>query len=223
MKLYRQFIAVFLSLSVLFLSTTSAFGVSLEKSASDTSIPTFGDGAVYSSEEEWRAAVKENIAADLAAQGIVSSVYFADEPMPLNDIDDYKTVVVETKVINIPDVPEGQPDKGTCFTSPEGGFIGWSPEGGREVDVSVSFVDPKWGLFTVTIDLGHAEEGITSYGTHVPGNRCVLLTTNHEYTISGYFVYKNVWVNDMVGWQWTEWSRNVTTEVTQYIFGYKDA
>lgn len=173
----------------------------------------------FSSEEDRRAAVKAQIAKELAAQGIESNIYFPDDPIPANDIDDYKTIVVDEQTFQAYGELAGQPSRGVRFNSPLGGTIYCVVDGGATVDVAVSVSDPA-GIVSVSLSLGSVSTGVTAYGINVPGYIYCKATANHTYVVSGYIVYKNVWVDDFVGWQWQEFSRAITPMRTSTDFGY---
>lgn len=183
----------------------------LAEGAGSAELPDAYSYSMFSSEEEWKAHVKEQIAAELSAQGIESgNIYFPGDPMPLNDIDDYKTEVVGTKEVVVSGYPGGQNPNGVTFDSELGGSIWYVPKGGPTVSVTVSF--GTWGSVSVALDLGRqAPTGtVTGYSAFIPGGRAYKLWVDNTYSISKYVTYKRVWVDDFTGYQWVEYTSGTT-------------
>lgn len=168
---------------------------------------------LFSSQEELKARIKSEISKELAAQGIMSDVYYPGDPMSRNSIDDYKTEIVATNDnVIVSGYAGNQPSRGVTFNSSKGGTFFYSPGGGPSLTLSVSFGSP-YGITSVTFGLGVMASGVTAYSVSVPGFQAYKLWIDNTYMATKYIVYKRIWVDDFTGYQWVEYSGGVNKEL----------
>ena len=203
MKMTKKLLSVVLAIAMSASLMVPVFAVTEGADGADTLVKTY---EIYSSEEEWEAALREHIAISLEERGIESgTVYLPGDPMLANNIDDYKTEVVSTKRVVVSGYAGNQPAGGVCINSSSGGAIYYTPNDGPTASVSVAFGDP-YGVVSVNFELGKRVSEVSQYSANIPGFKYYRLYADNTYTVSHYIVYKRVWVSDMEGYQWKEYS-----------------
>lgn len=173
---------------------------------------TISGAPAFKTEDEWKEAIKAQIAEELAQQGIENSyIYFPGDPEPLNDVNDYKTEVVARGIASAEGWAGNQPPGGYIFNSPLGGNILYYHEGGPTITVgaSLNLLNGAGSVsVSVPIPLGKcvSDGGVIGVSVPVPGYRAYKLWVKNNWTVVQYVIYHWGWVNDMEGWQWQEWS-----------------
>ena len=171
MKMTKKLLSVVLAIAMSASLMVPVFAVTEGADGADTLVKTY---EIYSSEEEWEAALREHIAISLEDRGIESGTVY---------------------------LPAG----GVCINSSSGGAIYYTPNGGPTASVSVAFGDP-YGVVSVNFELGKRVSEVSQYSANIPGFKYYRLYVDNTYTVSHYIVYKRVWVSDMEGYQWKEYS-----------------
>lgn len=178
---------------------------------------------------------KAQIADELAKEGIISSVYFPGDPMPINDVNDYKTVVVAQGVARASGYAANQPPNGVKFEAGTTGYIYYSRLAGTEVTVSVTLrnlegtisgtvqVKLPLGRQTPTLDTSTDGSGVCGYMVPIAGGAYRKLWVVKNYNVVEYVTYKWGWVNDMVGYDWQEFSGGRSQQFDSIEFYQKTA
>lgn len=123
--------------------------------------------------------------------------------VPFSDMNDYKTEWSETRIANVTGWAGNQPSGGIHISS--GGTIFYSPNGGANISVSVSFSNP-FGSLGISLPLGNRSGAVTGYSANIPSYGYWKLWVNNGYSVRKYIVYQRVWVDDFTGYVWREYS-----------------
>ena len=174
----------------------------------------------YRSQEEIDKATMDDIERQLLLMGInpEENTFLLHGVSLRNDIGEYRTRVLSTKIVNVTGYPGNQPSGGIKFSSPQGGSFNYTPDGGPSKSVSVNFGSP-YGTTSVSFTLGKRTDEVTSYSLSVPGYIYCKLWVEKKYECKKYVVEKKVY-ND-VGYEWQEWSGGVSQILISADLSYR--
>lgn len=122
--------------------------------------------------------------------------------VPFNDISDYKHEYGRTAYPSTSGYAGNQPSRGTKF--PTGGGFYYSDRGGPSSSISVSFPKP-YDNISFSVDLGNSST--SGVFVNAPNKTDYFkLHVTKEYEVKPYIIYRRVYIDDFVGYQWKEWS-----------------
>lgn len=198
----KKIIVLLTAMCIIFSSSITAFGD--EKNATQNN----GTTVLVHSESEVDKLFKKEIDNLLIRNGIDPSnntILLDGESITRNDLNDYKTVYSEEQRVVVTGIPGGQLKEGIKFSSPSGGIIYYTPEGGPSESISVGF---SYGAVSVTFPLGKKVSRVTGHAAIVPGDAYYKIKAENEYACRKYTIYKKIY-NEFDGYTWQEWSGGI--------------
>ena len=140
-----------------------------------------------------------------------------------NDISDYRTEYSESHVVEVAGKAGNQPLGGiTIYQDTEdpdynpavpAGSIHYQTSGANSnsVSVSIPFTEKWGGTIGVSLSLGRRiKNGVSDYEVFIYPNKTYLLYVENTYNVKAFTTYKRVWVDDMVGYQWVEYTGGIS-------------
>ncbi|MBV1756578.1 MAG: hypothetical protein KMY55_01920 [Dethiosulfatibacter sp.] len=134
----------------------------------------------------------------------------------LNDPGDYKIEYSPLRYASVEGWVSGVPAGGVYMEY--GGSFYYDPEAGASETVTVNFGGVH-GSISISLNIGMRTGYVTGYSVNVPEQGYYRLWAQNTYQVQKYIIYKRVWIDDFIGYQWQEWSGGQTKVIysTQLI------